>query len=240
MSLKFSKQEEKEYYEELVKDFDVEIIGFIPARGGSKEIKDKNLVMLAGYPLVAHAILSLKVAGVNRIYVSTDSKRIADVANLYGAEIINRPPHLAEDFSQTEEAITHFYSKVNADAVAMRQCTSPLLEPEYIRQAINKFIVDGYDSLFTAVNTRKNDILLWNAGLRAVNYYPKSRKTRQTRRGKELFIETGGLYLFRKKAYIKEHCRICGKHGIQEVPLHQSFEIDSEKDLNIIRKVLKK
>lgn len=68
------------------------IVAFIPARGGSERILGKNIRMLAGHPLLAYAIAGAKHSGIfDGIYVSTESKEIAEVARKYGAEVIDRP-----------------------------------------------------------------------------------------------------------------------------------------------------
>lgn len=223
----------------LAKDVNMDVVGFIPARGGSKGIDNKNLVMLAGYPLVAHAILILKAAGIRKIYISTDSEQIAKVSKKYGAEVIIRPRILARDDSPTEDAINHFVSVVKCDAVAFMQCTSPMLEPNYVRNAINKIKINDIDSIFTAVNTKGSDLLLWNRYLKPINYSPTARGRRQTR-STYFYIETGGLYVFRTKTYKKHKCRICGKYDIEEVPFYQSLEIDDLKDLNVVRKIMER
>ncbi len=69
------------------------IIAFIPARSGSKSIKDKNIKILNGKPLIAWSIQTcLKSKFINKIIISTDSKKYAKIAKKYGAdEIIIRP-----------------------------------------------------------------------------------------------------------------------------------------------------
>jgi CMP-N,N'-diacetyllegionaminic acid synthase len=234
------KYKDHEIYSKYASECEEKVVGFVPARGGSKAITDKNLIMLAGYPLVAHAILSLKVAGIKDVYVSTDSKRIADVAKTYGAQVISRPIELAGDNSPTEHAIKHFISIIQCDVIAMRQCTSPLLEPVHISHAINRLLVDGLDSIFTAVKTTSCDMLLWNKQLRPVNYNPKNRSMRQNRL-RYLYIETGGLYVFRRSSFIRSNCRISDRNKeIQEVPYAQSFEIDDDKDYGLIKRIMER
>ena len=73
---------------------------FIFARGGSKGLPGKNLLNLGGKPLLAHSIMIAKdIDKISRIFVSTDSQEIAEVAIEYGAEVINRPSELAQDDS---------------------------------------------------------------------------------------------------------------------------------------------
>jgi len=75
------------------------ILAVIPARGGSKDLPNKNLKRLGGLPLVAHTILAAKQAAtLDRIILSTDSPEIAKVGKRYGVEVpFLRPAGLATD-----------------------------------------------------------------------------------------------------------------------------------------------
>ena len=224
-------------YEEIAKNIKCNMVGFIPARGGSKGLPNKNILNIAGYPLIAHSILSLKVAGIEKVYVSTDSKKIANISASYGAEIIDRPAKYSRDESPTEDVIKHFLNIVDCDAVAFRQCTSPMLEAGYIKKAIDEFKVEKYDSLFTVTGSK--DMLFWGKNGKPVNYNPSHRERRQTMRSAFL-IETGGLYIFRKEAFQRYKNRICGKLKLFNVPYTQSFEIDDEKDFNMIKRLIER
>ena len=117
----------------------------IPARGGSKSITDKNIVSLAGHPLIAYSIAAAKLTvGISRIIVSTDSERYAEIARSYGAEVpFLRPSELASDnatdigfmlhamkwFDQNEQKKPELW-------VHLRP-TTPLREPKHIQEAIN-------------------------------------------------------------------------------------------------------
>ncbi len=88
---------------------DLKVLAVIPARGGSKGIKDKNIYPLCSMPLIAYTI---EAAGgskyVDRTIVSTDSERIAEVSKEYGAEVpFMRPESLAADNSKTIDVIMH-------------------------------------------------------------------------------------------------------------------------------------
>jgi CMP-N-acetylneuraminic acid synthetase len=81
----------------------------IPARSGSKGVKDKNIRKLAGYPLLAYSIATARmVPSVSRVLVSTDSPSYAEIAKSYGAEVpFLRPPPLSSDESPDEDFMIH-------------------------------------------------------------------------------------------------------------------------------------
>ena len=94
------------------------LLAIIPARGGSKGIKNKNIKKLCGYPLIAWTILTAKKSKyIKQIVVSTDSKKIAKVSRKYGATVpFIRPKKYATDkassFSVLKHAINFFVAKI--------------------------------------------------------------------------------------------------------------------------------
>ena len=81
-------------------------IGLIPARGGSKSIPLKNLVPLAGQPLISYVISAGQAAtSLASVICSTDDERIADVCRGAGVEVLNRPAALAQDDSSVADVL---------------------------------------------------------------------------------------------------------------------------------------
>ena len=81
----------------------------IPARSGSKGIKDKNLATLGGHPLISYSIALAKMTkGIDRVIVSTDSNEYAKISRKYGAEVpFLRPEHLSQDTSTDYDFMNH-------------------------------------------------------------------------------------------------------------------------------------
>ena len=84
-------------------------LALIPARAGSKGIKDKNIIDLKGKPLIAYSIdAALKSKYIDRVVVSTDGEEIAAVAKEWGADVpFLRPDYLASDTAKTIDAVLH-------------------------------------------------------------------------------------------------------------------------------------
>jgi N-acylneuraminate cytidylyltransferase len=213
------------------------VIGFIPARGGSRGIPLKNIQMCGGYPLVAHSILALKAAGVTQVYVSTDHEKIAEISKRYGASVIDRPRRISTSISTTEEAIRHLLNNVTCDVIVMVQCTSPMLKAGDINGGMVKFFAGEYDSVFSV--RKCNDTLLWDAKLKPMNYKPTHRSFRQAR-GVMCYVESGGFYIFTVPIFRKTGCRMGGKMGVYGVPFWQSFQIDDKIDLQMVDKLMKR
>ena len=88
---------------------EIEVLCVIPARGGSKGLPNKNILILDGSPLISHAIRYARESLlISDIIVSTDSQEIADIAQTHGAQVpFIRPKELSDDLSTTESVLTH-------------------------------------------------------------------------------------------------------------------------------------
>lgn len=125
---------------------DCKILGLIPARGGSKGIKNKNIVDLCGKPLIAYTIdAACNSSYIDNIVVTTDSENIAEISKKWGGEVpFLRPKELAEDTSTTLEAVLHAIRILENkgqlfDVLVLLQPTSPLRTTEDIDNAIRIF-----------------------------------------------------------------------------------------------------
>lgn len=124
----------------------MKILGFIPARAGSKRIPNKNIKPLGNKPLIAYTIeASLKSKHINRTIVSTDSEEIADVARQYGAEVpFMRPESISKTNSTEMEFFEHALSwlrqneNYEPDLIVLLYPTSPFRKSESIDRAIEK------------------------------------------------------------------------------------------------------
>jgi len=125
--------------------FDKQFKVVIPARGGSKGIKRKNIQFLNDLPLIAYPIIAgINTDRVSNVYVSTDDKEIMEISKSFGAEIIPRPPYLAEDNSIDIDVMRHAvnYLKDFGNIVHLRS-TTPMVTPEIIENAIKYFLKDN-------------------------------------------------------------------------------------------------
>lgn len=225
------------------------IVTIIPARGGSKSIPKKNIIDFCGKPLIAWSIKhALASKYVNDVYVTTDDKEIADVSQEYGAKIIWRHGEYATDTSPSEEALLHAVSEIEKqkkpDIVVFLQATSPLREDDDIDNAIEKFYLDGADSLFSA-SLRENFCIWENIGgvLESITYDYHNRKRRQDKN--PYYLENGSIYIFKTEIIKKYKNRLAGKIKYYLMPYWKSYEIDNFEDLGICeyfmrRKIRKK
>jgi CMP-N-acetylneuraminic acid synthetase len=132
-------------------------LGVIPARGGSKGIKDKNIRSVAGRPLIAYTIEAARASvELDACIVSTDSERIAAVAIECGGSVpFMRPAELARDESPTVDTLIHAVTwyegehSIRIHAVVVLQPTAPLRTAEDIDASIRLFKEGRARSLFS-------------------------------------------------------------------------------------------
>ena len=137
-------------------------LALIPARGGSKGLPGKNIMPLAGKPVIAWSIeQALNSRCIDKVLVSTDSREIASIARKYGAEVpFLRPKALAADTSSTFDVISHavdFLRKQGEefDYIALVEPTSPLRANADLDRAI-KSLIDHEDKADSLVSVGKS------------------------------------------------------------------------------------
>lgn len=118
------------------------ILGIIPARGGSKRLKNKHSLKVGDKTILQIAIEeSLKSQKLGRLIVSTDDEELARAAREFGAEVpFLRPVELAQDDSKAIDVILHAISIIDCDIVCLLQPTSPFRTAIHIDEAINIFL----------------------------------------------------------------------------------------------------
>jgi CMP-N,N'-diacetyllegionaminic acid synthase len=119
-------------------------VALIPARSGSERVRDKNIRPLAGHPLIAYAIAVARQAGVfDRVVCSTDSGKIAEVAQRYGADVpFLRPSEFATSTSPDIEWIRHALDHLDEhyDLFAIVRATNPFRGPDVLRRGYEQLL----------------------------------------------------------------------------------------------------
>ena len=212
-------------------------VAFIPARGGSKSIKDKNIMPLGGKPLIYWTVLAcVNCESIEKVFVSTDSDKIKSTVEEFGfekVEVISRNPQTAIDSATSESVLIEFCENYKFDKVVFLQATSPLTKTEDIDGAIKKLDEENSDSLISAV---RNYQFLWDTKGTPLNYNPTNRPRRQDWEG--YYVENGAFYISKRENILNSQCRISGKISFWEMNSKTIFEIDEPKDWEIIEKFL--
>ena len=204
----------------------MKIVCIIPARGGSKGIKKKNLAIINKRPLIFWSIKSAKESKLlSDFYVSTEDPEIKKVALRYNCKVIDRPKSLSKDNSSTISVLKHSISITNADAILCLQPTSPIRPKGIIDKAIRIFKRYNVDSLATG------------RVLHNYEWGKYNNVSRQKLNG--WFWDDGSIYLMSSKDLLKG--KWTGKK-LYKMHIDKKFsltECDDLTDLQILRKLIK-
>lgn len=136
------------------------VMAIIPARSGSKSVVDKNVKLLAGYPLIAYSIAAAKAsAEIDRVIVSTDSESYQEIASSFGAETpFLRPLEYSGDKSPDYDFVKHALEwmqeneGLTPDLLIHLRPTTPLRDPNLIDKAIKTFLEDDSATALRSVH----------------------------------------------------------------------------------------
>lgn len=214
-----------------------ETVAFIPVRGGSKSIKNKNIMPIAGRPLIYWTISAcVNVKTIDKVFVSTDSEEIKNVVESFEFEkvqVISRSAETATDTATSESALLEFCKKYDFNKVVFLQATSPLTKAEDIEGALKKLNEEKANSLVSVVHRYQ---FLWDTKGHPANYNPQHRPRRQDWEG--YLVENGAFYISSRKDILNSLCRVSGKVTFWEMNQKTLFEIDEPEDWQLIEKFL--
>ena len=218
-------------------------IAIIPARGGSKGLKNKNILKINSIPLIAYSIKAAKKSKkIIDVYVSTDSSRIAKVSKKYGAKVIKRPKYLSSDKAKQDDVIKHAIKKINTinniqlQNIVLLQATSPIREKEDIDNCISLFEKTNHDCVFSSV---KLDICLWRKEkkiIKPINFKVEKRGNRQL--APIDLVENGSIYVSKTKAYFTKRMRFGKSCDTYQMKSFTIFEIDNFEEFKIIEMMI--
>ncbi len=223
----------------------MENLAIIPARGGSKSVPRKNLLPLAGKPLIASTIeAALQAATVSRVVVSTDDAEIAIVSEKHGAEVVWRPDEISGDRASSESALLHVLEHLKQresywpDLVVFLQCTSPLTTGEDIDGCVRKLLEEDADSCLSVAAFHS---FLWrntpDNSAEGINHDKSFRPRRQEMEPQ--FRETGAVYVMRTEGFLAAKHRFFGKTVLYVVDGERCLEIDEPVDVEIAEVLLR-
>lgn len=226
------------------------VLAIIPARGGSKGLPRKNIMELAGKPLIAWTIeAGLGSKYIDRLIVSTDDKEIAYLSSSYGADVpFIRPDHLATDASETYATIIHalgFFSErdIHFDLIIILQPTSPLRNSLHIDKAFELLTEKNADEIISVTEVAHSP--LWSSELPGDKNMEKfiSESIRHLKRRQDLPVYyrlNGAIYLVKVKNIIKEESIFISKNVFAyTMDRYSSVDIDDILDLKLAELIIK-
>ena len=218
----------------------MKITCLIPARSGSKRIKNKNIIKFQNSNLlkfVVEKIIDSKF--IDTFVLATDNKIYYSKLGRLKKKVVfyKREKFSSKDESTSESVILEYLKKTNdnSDIIILLQITNPFIDKYQLDNAIVKFLNSKLDSMFSGV---KSNHFLWKKKInsKSINYDYKKRPRSQN--FNEYFLENGSFYIFYKKNFKKFKNRLHGKIGIFEMPKETMHELDDVNDLKIINKLI--
>lgn len=232
-----------------------QILGLIPARGGSKYIPRKNIKLFCGKPLIAWAIETLKQSGVvNRVIVSTDDSEIAEVAKKYGAEVpFMRPRELSEDTTPTLPVLQHAVSWLkenegySPDLVLLLEPTSVGKRPFHVKEAVEILINTGADSAFSVAEVPRTLNPHWQIELASdsrVKLFTGTAMKNVIRRRQDLpktYYRNSSVYAFKPELLFTSDPSLYGNDARACITDSKyAFDIDTPEDWEVAERMFKK
>jgi len=219
-------------------------ICIIPARGGSKGVPKKNIKVIAGKPLLAHVIESLKKSKIfSHVIVSTENKEIAKIAQKYGAEIpFLRPKKLATDTMPMDKVLLHAVRMLyklgyNFDIFVWRDATTPFVRTLDIKRTIHLLKTKKCNMVCGVykqhLNPYFNMVELDSDGFLKLSKPLKHRP--RSRQEAPIVYQLNGLYTYNAKKFLHTKKTDFSKAIPLEILIETGFMIDTEFEFQIAK-----
>ena len=222
------------------------VLAIIPARGGSKGLPRKNIINLAGKPLIAWTIeASLNSKHITKTVVSSDDKEILDLAKQFGVDALRRPKNLATDCSTSEAVVECVIEHLESigevfDIVVLLQPTSPLRDSIDIDKAFEVMIEGGATaiiSVYECDNKILKTFLINDNGF--INSISKPKFSFMRRQDlPETYMANGAIYIINIKSFKETLSFMTDKTMSYVMQEKMSRDIDGHMDLKYCAVIL--
>lgn len=215
----------------------MEVSAVIVARGGSRRLAGKNLLLINGETLLARKIRQLQGAeAIHRVVVGSEDPKILDEAVRAGAEAIERPAHYCDESSVTaNEMIGNMISLFQTDLVVWAHCTNPLLSSHTYDRAIRAFfdaLNAGFDSLISVFEMREH---LWGSDRKPFNYNPYGPAHPLASTLSPLYAQDGGIFI-QPHEQMKKNSYFFGKSPfLFEIPAEEVMDINTPHEFSVAK-----
>ncbi|ASG68528.1 CMP-N,N'-diacetyllegionaminic acid synthase [Francisella halioticida] len=221
------------------------ILCTICARGGSKGVKNKNIKLLNGKPLIAYTIEQAQASELfEHIIISTDSDEIADIAINFGAEVFfKRSTEMADDTAGKLDVIRDAFSRSEVhyrkkfDYLIDLDATAPLRDVKDIERSFKQFRKNNNDNLITAMPSRRNPYFnLVEQDKDGKVYLSKKLNSSVVRRqdAPKSYDMNASIYIWKRGSILKENSLFLEKTGLYVMPEERSIDIDTEFDFKFV------
>jgi CMP-N-acetylneuraminic acid synthetase len=222
---------------------DTKTLAIIPAREGSKRLKNKNILPLCNKPLIAYTIeAALASKYIDKVVVTSDSDAVLDIATSFNVDTIRRPDHLATDTSASIDAILHTLDNYDSfDNVILLQVTSPLRTSQHIDKAIAVFIQKEANGVISVCKTEHSP--LWSNTLennnKMDNFLSKALLNTRSQDLPQYYRLNGAIYIAKKDKIIEQKTFFIDSNIFAYImPQEVSIDIDTQLDFLLCETIL--
>lgn len=221
-------------------------IAIIPARSGSKRIKNKNIKIFKKKPIIYWSIKeALKSKLFDKVYVSTDSKKIAKIAKKFGAEVpFLRSKKLSNDYAGTTDVIIDLIKKINKYSYIKNVCciypAAPFLKSSDLKKGFNILNKKKCDYVFSATKHSSNFYRAFSISKKnKISMIFKKNYKKRTQDLKNIYVDAGQFYWAKKSIWINKRKVFEGNSKIVDIPKNRSSDIDTIEDWKLAEKLSK-
>lgn len=217
----------------------------IPARGGSKRIPNKNIKTFCGKPIIAWSIqVALASKCFDKVIVSTDNKKIGNLAKNYGADVpFVRPKKLSDDYAGTNPVISHAIKWVTKNYekplyVCCIYATAPFIRLKDLKDGLKILKKSGHEFVFPVTNYAYpiQRSFKFKNNKKLEMFYPKYFNSR-SQDLEEAFHDAGQFYWGSTDAWLDNKSIISGKASPILIPRNRALDIDTLEDWQIAERM---
>ena len=214
----------------------------IPARSGSKRIKNKNIKILNNKPLITFLLDKFKGKKLKeKIFVSSDSNKIKNIVSNYkNINFVKRPKKLASDLSKIEEALIHVINKEKLKKngwIITIQPNSPFINYKTVKKIIN-LTKNSKKNCIMTVSKNNSDFWYKDKNKNFVKrLFPKA--PRNTQKRQPLFEENSAIYATRISYLLKTKKIFDQKNIFYEISKIEGLDINDKLDFLIAESIIK-
>lgn len=219
-------------------------IAIIPARSGSKGLKDKNIIDLCGKPLIAYSIEAALQTGLfDHVIVSTDSEHYAEIAQHYGAEVMMRAEALSNDKTTTFMVLEDILKnglQESIDYFVLLQPPSPLRTSKHITEAIEKFEskIEYFDFLVSMKEAEHAKVQVNSIdGDESLKYF-NTDFSNYRRLGYKDYSPNGAIFITKPDSYLKQKHFFDAKALSYIMSAEDSVDIERALDLDVVKSMI--
>jgi CMP-N-acetylneuraminic acid synthetase len=223
------------------------VLCIIPARGGSKGLPKKNILDLAGKPLVAHTIKQAKGSKyIDRTVVSSEDPLILEIARRFGAEIpFIRPSQLATDEAGTIDVLLHAIDwferneKYDFDILVLLHATTPLRNAKDIDNCIQLLVDKAASNVFSVTKAHRNPYFNM-VEIRHTKVALVKRGNFLTRQSApDVFDMNSSIYVWWKDILKRDKSCFLNETQVYCMPKERSIDVDDMIDFKIAEALMK-